>query len=541
MSDPVIDLLIIDLLKILFAGLLAAVVCRRVGVSPLVGYLIAGAIIGPGGFRWVLDRHHEISHLAEAGVFLLLFTIGLEFSLEELGRLGKSLLIGGGTQMGMVAIPVALFVWFLGVSIPTAVLIGSALAFSSTVLVFKALAEVGQTATRSGRRAIAILLFQDAALIPLLLLIPLLTPATEQPSGWDYLWLAVTSLSFIGSIFVARYLLRKWIIPRLAGFRSPELVVLFTLVLLGGMTYITYRVGLPPAVGAFSAGLVLGGNRWSAQMDALVLPFRESFAAVFFISLGMFFNPDIFLNKPGWMFLSLLALLLIKSVAAILALKLTGLSWPSAFGIGVGLAHVGEFAFVLLLLGKEKQLIQPDTYQLLLSLAFCTLLLTPMQLKWGLRWTATEWQEEEKNGLTLRRSEPRTLVIGLGPIGRRVTSYLESNGMEVGLIDMSPVNLYSFAQQGFRTTSGDATQVDVLSSVGAEQANMVIVCVPDDLTACEIVRQFRKLNDTATVVARCRYESNEELLVKAGATQVVSEERSASQDLVRKLIAPDAE
>ncbi len=279
--------LIHDLLIVLTAGLVAGLVCRWLQASVLIGYLVVGAIVGKGVLNLVADQGHQLEQFAEIGVFFLLFSIGLEFSIDDLKRLGSKLFIGGVTQMLMVAVPVGFVLMSMQLSWQSSILIASAVAFSSTVLVFKSLSEWGQSEEPHGQRAIGILLFQDAALVPLLLLVPLLTSGNEAANPAQYVILGITSLIFVIVVIGLRWLLARWLIPMFAKYRSPDLVILFTLVCLGGVTLAAFSVGLPPAVGAFAAGLIFNGNRWTKQIDALVLPFRETFAAIFFVGLGI--------------------------------------------------------------------------------------------------------------------------------------------------------------------------------------------------------------------------------------------------------------
>lgn len=529
--------LVYDLLIVLTAGLIAGLVCRRLHISVLVGYLVVGTLLGQGALGWVSDEQHDIEYIAEAGVFLLLFSIGLEFSLDELLRLGRNLVIGGSVQMLLVAVPVIAMLTAIGMDWQSATIVASAASFSSTVLVFKALSEWGLSSLPHGRRAIGILLFQDAALIPLLLILPLLTGKGDAARPVDYLVLAGASILFVVAVIGLRYVLAKWIIPTFASYRSPELVVLFTLTSLGGVTLAAHAVGLPAVIGAFAAGLIFSGNRWTKQIDALVLPFRESFAAVFFVSLGLLFDPRLLWHEPLLMFACLLALISVKALAATIALRLTGLRWPAAAGMGIGLAHVGEFAFVLVLIGWEADLIGASDYQRIVALAIGSLILTPPLLRIGLRWTrSTEVTEESPpGGKQLAQTGQQAIVIGAGPIGRQVTSQLEITGMDVCLIDLSPINLHPFAQQGFRTIAGDATDSDILGIAGAEDASLVVVCIPDDEAAIRIVQSLRKLNSNGFVLVRCRYQANAGKLRKSGADQVVSEEAVASNALLKTL------
>ena len=532
-----LETLVYDLLIILAAGLFAGLVCRRLRVSVLVGYLLVGAVIGKGTFGWVSDEHHEIEHIAEAGVFLLLFSIGLEFSLEELWRLGRNLVVGGSIQMLLVALPTAALLLGTGMNWQPAVLIAAAVAFSSTVLVFKALSEWGHSSLPHGRRAIGVLLFQDAALIPLLLLVPLLTGTGETAGAVQYAILAGVSVAFVVAIVLLRYALAKWIVPTFASYRSPELVVLFTLVSLVGVTLAAHKLGLPPAIGAFAAGLIFSSNRWTKQIDALILPFRESFAAVFFVSLGMLFDPRLVLEEPLLILGLLAGLIVVKAAAATIALLLTGLRWHAALGMGIGLAHVGEFAFVLVLLGWEAGVIAESDYQCIVVLAIGSLILTPLLLKTGLRWTRSTDPVDQSppDDQPSDQVGREAIVIGAGPVGSQVASRLETDGKDVCLIDLSPVNLHSFAQQGFRTVAGDATDRDLLKLAGVKDASIVVVCVPDDNAATRIVQNLRAMNSTCHVMVRCRYHANAATLTKLGANRVVSEEGQTSEALLRML------
>jgi CPA2 family monovalent cation:H+ antiporter-2 len=533
--------LIYDLLIILAGGLLAGLVCRRLRVSVLIGYLLVGVLLGKGLLGWVRDEQHEIEYIAEAGVFLLLFSIGIEFSLDEIWRLGRNLLVGGSVQMTLVAVPVCLALRGVGLAWQSAVLIAGAASFSSTVLVFKALSDSGHSSLPHGRRAIGILLFQDAALIPLLLLVPLLTGRGEAAGPMRYLLLAMTSVVFVGAVVLLRSLLRRWIIPIIASYRSPDLLVLFTLACLGGVTLAAYAVELPPAIGAFAAGLIFSGNRWSSQIDALVLPFRESFSAVFFVSLGLLFNPRLLWTEPFVMLGCLLGLIAVKALAATVALRFTGLRWRAASGMGVGLAHIGEFAFVLVVLGWEAAVISSADYQRIIALAIGSLILTPLLLKTGLHWAKLAGHAEPAEILAVSAQDAghQAIVVGAGRIGRQVASSLETMGKDVCLVDFSPVNLQPFAQHGFRTVAGDASEQETLRRAAAEKAAIFVVCVPDDEAALRVVTNVRSLNKSCLLLVRCRYQGNVPRVLKAGANRVVSEEAQASNALVRMLVELD--
>lgn len=529
--------LVVDLLLVLAAGLVSGIICKRLGISMLVGYLIVGAVVGNGGFKLVSQQNHELRYLAETGALLLLFSIGIEFSLEELVRLSRYLLVGGSVQMVLVAVPVAGLCMAMGLGWPAAVLVGSATGLSSTVLVFKALEEWGHASTPHGRRAVGILVFQDMAFIPLMLLVPLLAGAKPGQDGWQLLKLLLDSAGFVAAVPLVRIVVSRWVVPLLAALRSTELVVLFSITLLGAASLMAYAVGLPAALGAFAAGLILGGNRLSGQIDALILPYRETFSAVFFVSLGTLMEFGPVAHHPGFACLGLVGVIVLKTGAAAVALRVIGLSWRIALGVGLGLSQLGELSFILLSDGVRRGVLSVHQYEMALFVALGTLILTPLLIRIGLHWADPEPElpEEEAKLPQLAGASPRALVVGLGPIGGQVASQLELLGMDVCLIDLSPVNLHRFAQQGFRTVAGDACDPDVLEHAGVRRCQMVVVTVPDDRIARQVVIRLRAVNSKCTIVVRCRYQSNAVQVKRSGADAVISEESEASSALVRLL------
>ncbi|MHC4443514.1 MAG: cation:proton antiporter domain-containing protein [Planctomycetota bacterium] len=532
-----IELIAKDLIIILAAGFIAGLICRRFGISMLVGYIGIGTIIGIGGFGLVTDKHHEIEYIAGSGVLLLLFTIGLEFSLDHLVRLKRYILLGGSVQMTLVALPIITFFCIIKMDWPTAFIFGFAAAMSSTVLVFKALSELGETTSRHGRRTVGMLLFQDVAVVPLLLLIPILAGKDNQTGALDWVILIATTGLMIAGVLILRGIVRRWIVPLMVRFRSPELLALLAVVVLGGLSFAAYKAGLSPLLGALAAGLVLSDNRLTAQVDALILSFREVFSAVFFVGLGLLFTPEIIIRYPLYIVLGFVGLLIIKFTAGTIAARTTRLRWRNSAGVGIGVAQIGEFAFVLTFVGWEAGLLSADLYHCMVIFSLCSLILTPQMIKIGLRWSKPEITDEPKQDLYgyQRVKEPHAIVIGIGPVGRQVTASLDKQGMNVCAADLSTVNLHPLAQQGFHTIAGDCRDLHTLENAGVKRTQLIIVCVPVDEIALEIVTALRSLNQQCIVLVRCRYESNVEPLKKAGAQAVVSEEIEAADALLQTL------
>ena len=536
-------LIVFDLFFILVSGFLAGLFCRFLKVPMLVGYIAVGALVGSGGFGWIGSQHHEIEYLAEAGALLLLFSIGLEFSLKELTSLWRHIVLGGSVQMLLVASPVACIGFAAGLPWGPSIFLGLSIALSSTVLVFKSLAEYGQTTSSGGRRSLAILLFQDIAIVPILLLVPLLTGQAADRSIFDYIFLAVNSTILIAAIPVLRKILQLWIAPFLSRQRSPELIVLFVLSLMGVLTAITFKAGLPLSLGAFACGLMLNGNRLTGQIDALVLPFRETFSAVFFVSLGMLFNPKIITHAPLLAAGAFIGILVIKSTAGCIAARLTSMAWRQSFGIGLGLSQIGEFAFILIFAGLQAGVILKSHYDFLLVFALGSLVLTPVLLKAGLRLMSDETDSgsfgENPSAQLVSDDVASALVIGIGHIGKLISLHLETRGFFVCAVDLSPVNLHPLSLQGISTITGDARDTATLERAHAEAAQLVVVCVPDDVMAVDVVKSIRSYNPKCTVLVRCRYRLTAEALNKFGADIIITEETATAKALLDMLAEKD--
>lgn len=527
MDQNALAKIVFELVTVLAVGFISGAVCKRTGISMLAGYLLGGVALGSALLGPLYQKTHEMEYLAEAGVLLLLFSIGIEFSLADLWRMARPFLVGGTVQMLLVAVPTAVLAATVRLPWQAAVLLGAAAAFSSTVLVFKALEEWGQATSPHGRRAIAILLYQDAAVVPLVLLVPFLAGQSDGPDPAAFVWLAARSLGFLAAIPVGRWLMVRWLAPWLSRLRSVELLVLLTISVLASATLAAYHLGLPPMIGAFGAGLMLNGNRLTQQIDSVVLPFRETFAAVFFVSLGTLIRFDTLLAMPLTCLAALVAMLALKTSAAAIALRCARLPWRAAWGMGLGLAQIGEFAFVLLMAGLSQAIIRPEWYDLMMFIAVVSLIVTPQLLKVGLRLAQRSPVVEHETAIRPASNHDgirRAAVVGIGPVGSQVASQLETIGYDVCLVDLSPVNLHSFAQQGFRTVVGDGSDPSVLARADVPHCSLVAVTMPADRSAIQTVSAVRRLNPKVTILVRCRFQASASKLRAAGATDVFSDE-----------------
>jgi CPA2 family monovalent cation:H+ antiporter-2 len=374
------------------------------------------------------------------------------------------------------------------------------------------------------------LLFQDVALVPIMLFIPVLSGSANAELLTKITNLFVVATLFVAAVYVLRKFIARKLVPLLISLRSTELVVLFAVIVLTGACWLASLLQMPAAVGALAAGFMLSGNRLTHQIDTLVLPFRETFSAVFFVTLGALLEPNVFLAEPLTISVTLVAVILIKALAAGFALKLTGLRWRQAMGTGLGLSQLGEFSFLIVGVGVAQGVFTQDDYQRTLVIAIGTLVLTPQLIKFGLRWghLRSDDGEVESDEFGSLVNSNRAVVIGVGLIGGKTAARLETLGVEVCLVDRSPLNLYPFAQQGFQTVTGDAMDDRVIERVCPVNSQIAVVSVPDDSNAIQIVARLRTANPSLFILVRCRYFSNMSELKKAGANQVVSEERETS-------------
>ena len=281
---------------------------------------------------------------------------------------------------------------------------------------------------------------------------------------------------------------------------------------------------------------MLSGNRLTQQIDTLVLPFRESFSAIFFVTLGTLLQPQAFFEEPLRLVAGLIAIIVLKSMAAAVALRLTGLTWRASAGMGIGLAQLGEFSFLLIAIGVAQGILSDADYNRMLFIAMASLLLTPQMMKLGLKWTESEQTEDRPQrvaGIAASNLTQHAIVIGAGLIGSKTAARLETLGVHVCLIDRSPLNLYPFAQQGFHTVTGDAADTEVLMRANVQACRLCVVCVPDDPIASQIVGILRAINPSMSILVRCRYYSNVVVLTRAGADIAISEEQETSVTVMR--------
>lgn len=528
-----------DVLVLLALALVNAYVFSRLKQSPIVGYLITGLLVGPYGFH-LIRGVHEVEMVAEVGVILLLFTIGLEFSAKRVLRLKGLLLSAGTTQVMATTGAVFIGTLLLGEEWPTALVLGMAMALSSTAIVLKLLLERGEIDSAHGRIALAVLLFQDLCVILFIVLLPLLGSQPHEFSVWSLL---KAGLILGGLYLFVRHLLK----PLLRGIlstRAPELFRLTVLALVLGTAWATAEAGLSLALGAFLAGLALAESESSHQVMADIIPFRDVFLALFFISVGMLVDIRLMLANLGAVLLGLLLLSLAKVIAGTLAGLLARYPLRTALVTGLMTFQVGEFSFILLAQARQLEALPTGTYQLALSIVALSMMLTPLMFRHahqvsnliagllGFRGDPPLSDEEERTA----NLEGHVIIAGYGLAGRNVARTLREMRLPYIHIEMNGTMVRLARRSGEVILHGDATAPAVLEGAGIHKARAIVFAINDPSALARAVPTARELNPDLYILARIHFIANLESLLQTGADEIVTDEFSAGLEMAALLL-----
>ena len=530
---------LLELLILLVLALGSALIFTRLRLSPIIGYLVSGMIAGPYGLH-LIQNVKDVGAIAEFGVILLLFTIGLEFSVSRLMRL-KHLILGGGlAQMalsGAALIGVALA---LGVQMKAAIPLAMALALSSTAIVLKLLNERGQIDTVHGRMALGILLAQDLAVVFFLIALPLIA---GQALSFSLIAFSKVAALLIGLFIFSRFLLQPLLLSILKS-RSQELFRITILALILTTTWLTGEVGLSLELGAFLAGLALAESPYAHQALSDILPFRDTFLAIFFVSIGMLVNLQLVIAQWPLLLAVTLAVIVIKFLAAALAAMLCRNPLRIALLSGFLLFQAGEFSFVFLKGATDLALISDTTYQITLAVIALTMIATPLVAGQAEQWAAAiaallgtppkeihpEIQEKTGN-LT-----GHVLIAGYGLSGRNIGWILKQFNIPHLYIELNATNVQRGKRDGDFIIYGDATSRDLLLEVGIERAKALVLSINDPAAAARTIGVARQLNPNLTILVRTRYVAELEHLHNLGADVVIPDEFEASLQLGNNLM-----
>lgn len=548
--------LLTDLVVIFALSVLAAVVCHRLRLPSAIGLLLAGVVAGPQALGLVRNAH-EIELLAEIGVVLLLFVIGLEISIADLARLKRFFSLGGSAQFFGSAAVVALLLLPLGLLPAQGVYLGFVIALSSTAIVLRLLQDRGELETPHGRSILSILLYQDIGVVPVMLMAPLLagvvSPAIQGGNvrggaGLATVGLLLGKILLVGLFCYAAYRwLVPWVLERITRTRSSEAFLLGVFMLCIGIAVLTQSLGLSLALGAFLAGFIISESEYSHQAVAAMLPFRDVLMSLFFISIGMLLNIPYVLGHPLQVVLLTLGVLLVKPVLGALASLLVGLPLRQSVLAGLALGQVGEFSLVATRAGVDAGLLGQETFQCVLAVAVLSMLATPALV--AVSPLLSGWLAQTRVGRWLRRFEApngavaaavlehHVVIVGFGVTGRNLARSCRSSDVPYAVVELNAALVRQARSDGQSVVYGDASQPAILELVNVQRARAVVVVIDDRGAARRIVELARRLAPAAYILVRSRYLREAAALQDLGADEVIADELEVSIEVFSRVLA----
>ena len=523
-------------LTLLAVAVITITLFRRFHLPAILGYLMVGILVGPFGIGLV-ESNEDTRFLAEFGVVFLLFAIGLEFSLPQMMAM-KGMVFGlGGSQVIITALLASGAAWLLGLAPNAAIVVGGILALSSTAIVSKQLSEQVELNTPHGRHGISILLFQDLAVIPLLVMIPLLAGASEQ-GLWSLLGWALlkAALVFAAIMAIGHWLLRP-LFHEIASARSAELFTLTVLLVTLAAAFMTHEAGLSLALGAFLAGMMLGETQYRHQIEADIRPFQDVLLGLFFITVGMRVDLLSLLPILHWVLLLAVSLLLVKFSIILALVHASGQSLFTAFRSGMLLAQGGEFGFVLLDLSLESRLLPGQVGQILFAAIIISMVVSPFLIRYNgvlakrfcaMRNFGDELQIMHDLAEEAGQLDRHVILCGYGRIGQNLGRLLQREGFDFVALEMDPSVVREAREAGEPVHYGDSARREILEAAGLNRASVLVISFAEHHVAMKILHRVKELRQDLPVLVRTPDDTHLEELEAAGATQVMPEAVEAS-------------
>jgi CPA2 family monovalent cation:H+ antiporter-2 len=556
------DLPLIAMLAMgLSAALLFGLITQRLGLSPIVGYLLAGVAIGPYTPGFVGDVHIA-QQLAEVGIILLMFGVGLHFNVRELLAV-KWIAIPGALGQSLIATVCSMALFgAMGMSLKSGAVLGMAMAVASTVVLMRVLMDADVLKSAQGRVAVGWLLVEDVFTVILLVLIPA-GGSGDAAAGSNIVgalvWALVKLAVLVAVVMVGGARLIPVLLVNVAKLRSRELFTLTVLVIAIAVAAGSYYFfGASMALGAFLAGMVVAQSPVSHQAAADALPMRDAFAVLFFVSVGILFDPRFLIQHPGMVLAALVIVLLAKPVAALAIVAVLGHSVKTSLTVAVGLAQIGEFSFILSEVARKHHLLPEDSHHAIVAAAIVSITLNPLlfgalpRIEAAIRQRPRLWKllngRAERNlakinaGVADRVERKRTddkplaIVVGYGPVGSTVERLLRKAGLHTVVIDMNMETVTELNRTGHTAVYGDASHEAILEQAGVSHAESLVVTLPHSVDRFAVVSAARNINPDLRVLVRARYLKEREHLEQAGATAAVFEEGEAAVALTRLVL-----
>jgi monovalent cation:H+ antiporter-2, CPA2 family len=523
---------------ILASAVAIVIISLKLKIPTVIGFLVTGILIGPGVLRWV-NNSEIVKIMADIGVVMLLFVVGLEFSLDRLKSISRSFWFGGSFQVILTGLSVSGIFYILGFTLAQGIFYGFIITLSSTAVVLRELNERREIDTLTGRTSIGILLFQDFAIVPMSAVIPFLAGSIKV--SWSQLGLRASIIIAAAVIvLMATRKLFPFLFQLVARTRSREIFILTTLLVCLGMAFLTSILGLSPALGAFIAGIIISESHYSHQVAADILPFRDLFNSIFFISIGMSLNvPLVWALKSNILIMSI-GIIIVKALVLILILKLLRYTAHTSIQVAFSLAQIGEFSFVLANMGSNSGLLSKEGFQVFIAASIITIFLTPLLIA----LTRKDWFRKRGKTGELKKKLPdgipglknHVIIAGYGLNGSNLARVLSSASIPFVILELNPDNIKKARKEKYPVIFGDVSGYSVLISAGIQHAKIIVFTISDIAAARRGVRLARQLNHDVFIIVRTRFVAEIDELYKLGANHVIPEEFETSLELFTKTL-----
>ncbi|HII93119.1 MAG TPA: potassium transporter KefB [Methanosarcina sp.] len=531
-------------------AILILTIFYRFQVPPVLGFLVTGMLIGPYGLGILNGGHNELN--ADLGVIFLLFTIGVDLSLKELWKMKKALFLGGTLQIVLTTFLTLIVCSSLGFSSSTSVFLGFLISLSSTAIVLKVLQDRNEVYTQHGKTSLAILIFQDLAIVPLILITPLLVGDSLNFEGSLSTIFLKGSLIILVFILSAKFLI-PWIFYHVGRTGNKELFLVSVVFICLSTALFTSSIGLSLALGAFLAGIVISGSQYSQQAMGNIVPLRDMFMSFFFVSVGMLLNIGYLFDHLPILILASFALIFIKSIAGVTITFLLGYPLRTAILTGLALSQVGEFSFVLSRLGVEYSLLTEETYQAFLAVSIITMGVTPFLINAsykpadflvtkvsgttnGMKLIHGLYSEPIKEEQAEPEMKDHLIIVGFGFSGRTVSKAAKAAGIPYIIVEVNPETVNQEKQKGEKIHYGDATFEAVMEHAGIKSARVLIIGISDSTATGKIVENAKKLNPNICIIAKVRNLQEMRHLNALGADEIIPEEYETSVEIFVRVL-----
>jgi len=533
------NIILRELILLLAVSLPITFIFHKMRLPALVGFIITGIILGPHGVAFVTDTT-VVERLAEIGVVLLLFTIGLEFSIEDIMRSSRQFIVGGGLQVLLTVAAVTGISLLFHYPLPEAVFFGFLASLSSTAIVLKMYSDRGELDSAHGRLATGILLFEDIAVVPMMLLLPVLGQATTQGIVTPFSIMMSLGKAVIG--LVAVFLTARKIVPfllhQVIRLRNREIFFLLVVLLCLGTAWVTFSLGLSLALGAFLAGLIISESEYSHHIVANIMPFRDYFASIFFISIGMLLQTGYFASHLVLVVGMTAVLMATKTILVIVTAKLLHYPMRSSILVGLGLAQIGEFSFVLAQQGTGRGLFSGDIYQVFVDTSIISMLATPLIVQLApsvvRSLSAAHISREDKGDVCALTGH--TIIAGYGLNGKNLAKTLKATHIPYVVLEVNADTIRKARVEGEPIIYGDITREDVFIRAGANCAKVIVFAISDYSATRIAVSMVRRINPSVFILVRTRYAAEVDELLSIGADQVIPEEFETSIEIFSRVL-----